>query len=148
MDAVDCICENICNGNHCNLVDFLFLRQLDGIQNQQLLDCGFSILSIAGPLRTPCVQQASTSIAPLSISALAAFVMVPAVSIISSSRITFLPLMSPMIFITSLTFAFGLRLSIIAIGIFSFSANFLTLVTLPRSGETATKSLSRESPNF
>ena len=39
--------------------------------------------------------------------------------------------MSPMIFITSLTFAFGLRLSIIAIGIFSFSANFLTLVTLP-----------------
>ena len=39
--------------------------------------------------------------------------------------------MTPMIFITSLTFAFGLRLSIIAIGIFSFSANFLTLVTLP-----------------
>jgi len=43
-------------------------------------------------------------------------------------------------FIISETFAFGLLLSIIAIGAFNLSANFLALVTLPKSGDTTTTS--------
>ena len=60
----------------------------------------------------------------------------------SSTRITDLPSTSPIIFITSDTFAFGLLFSIIAIGRFNSLANFLVLVTPPRSGETTTKSSS------
>jgi len=48
----------------------------------------------------------------------------------------------PIIFITSDSFALGLLLSIIANGISNFVAKALVLVTLPRSGETATKSSS------
>ena len=44
----------------------------------------FSIRSIAGPDSTPCTAQASTRAAPLSFSAVAAFVIVPAVSMMSS----------------------------------------------------------------
>lgn len=47
----------------------------------------FSIRSIAGPERTGCVQHAYTSAAPFSTNALAARVIVPAVSIISSIKI-------------------------------------------------------------
>ena len=100
----------------------------------------FCILSIAGPERTGCVQHAQTFLAPLARSASAPFTIVPAVSIISSTRITFLPSISPMIFITSETFGFGRRLSTIAIGTSILSANFLALVTLPRSGDTTTVS--------
>ena len=49
----------------------------------------FSIRSIAGPDKTGCVQQAYTSLAPLSTKAFAANVIVPAVSIISSIKILF-----------------------------------------------------------
>src|SRR5690554_3023767 len=87
-----------------------------------------SILSNAGPDSTPWVQQAYISLAPISISASAAFATVPAVSIRSSMRTTFLFLISPITFITSLTFAFGLLLSIMAIGMSSHSANFLVRV--------------------
>ena len=54
------------------------------------------------------------------------------------------PLTSPIIFIISDTFAFGLLLSIIAIGVFNASASFLARVTPPWSGETTTTS----SPSF
>ena len=49
----------------------------------------FSIRSIAGPESTACVAHALTLTAPRSLSAFAAFVIVPAVSIISSTRIQF-----------------------------------------------------------
>ena len=68
--------------------------------------------------------------------------MVPAVSIISSIMIARLPFTSPIIFITSATFAFGRRLSTMAIGVLRNSANFLALVTPPWSGETTTASFS------
>ncbi len=48
------------------------------------------------------------------------------------------PLISPTIFITSATFGFGRRLSIIAIGVFRRSAILRALVTPPWSGETTT----------
>ena len=100
------------------------------------------ILSIAGPDKTACVQQAYISLAPNFFNALAAFVIVPAVSIISSSIMIFLPSTSPIRFITSETLAFGLLLSIIASGTSpsNWLANFLDLVTLPKSGETTVKS--------
>ena len=63
--------------------------------------------------------------------ALAAFVSVPAVSIISSIMIQFLSFISPTMFIISLLFGLGLLLSMIAIGQFKYSARFLALVTLP-----------------
>ncbi len=47
-----------------------------------------------------------------------------------------------MIFITSATFAFGRRLSIIAIGACKNSANLRARVTPPWSGDTTTISLS------
>ena len=102
--------------------------------------CEFSIRSIAGPDNTGCVQQANTSFAPLAISASAATVIVPAVSIISSIRIAVLPLTSPTMLITSATFGFGRRLSMIAIGAFIRSAIFLARVTPPWSGDTMTSS--------
>ena len=46
-------------------------------------------------------------------------------------------------FITSATLALGRRLSIIAIGAFKNSANFLARVTPPWSGETTTASFSK-----
>ena len=49
-------------------------------------------------------------------------------------------------FIISETFALGLLLSIIAIGAWSLSANFLALVTLPRSGDTTTTSSCSSNP--
>ena len=49
-----------------------------------------------------------------------------------------LPLTSPIMFITSATFARGRRLSIIAIGAFKNSANLRARVTPPWSGETTT----------
>ena len=68
--------------------------------------------------------------------------MVPAVSIISSINTATFPFTSPIIFITSATFAFGRRLSIIAIGACKNSANLRARVTPPWSGETTTMSLS------
>ena len=52
-----------------------------------------------------------------------------------------LPFTSPMMLITSITFALGRRLSIIAIGTPNFSATFLALFTEPRSGATTTSIL-------
>ena len=95
--------------------------------------------SMAGPLKTACVQQAYTSFAPWSASACAPWQMVPAVSIMSSTIRHFLPSMSPMMFMTSMTFALGRRLSMIAIGQLSLDATFLARDTLPISGDTTTK---------
>ncbi|MNI91370.1 hypothetical protein D3C73_1490180 [compost metagenome] len=75
-----------------------------------------SIRSIAGPESTGCVEQAYTSAAPYSIRALAASTIVPAVSMISSTRIAVRPFISPIIFMTSDTLGSGRRLSIIARG--------------------------------
>ena len=97
--------------------------------------------SIAGPDKTPWVAQAITSVAPpLSIKACALLHNVPAVSTISSIKITFFPRTSPIMFITSDTFAFWRRLSTIAKGQPNLVANVLARVTEPRSGDTATYS--------
>ena len=100
----------------------------------------FSIRSLAGPDKTGCVQQAYTSLAPLSFKACAAKVIVPAVSIMSSIIIAVRPSISPTIFITSATFGLGRRLSIIAIGVFKMSASLRARVTPPWSGDTTTHS--------
>ena len=47
--------------------------------------------------------------------------------------------MSPMMFMTSITFALGRRLSMIAIWQLSFMATLRARVTEPMSGETTTK---------
>ena len=72
-------------------------------------------LSIAGPDRTGWVIYAFTAFAPLSFNAFAALQSVPAVSIMSSGTIQTFPSTSPMMFITSDSFATALLLSIIAI---------------------------------
>ena len=56
----------------------------------------FSSLSSAGPLRTPWVAQAKILLAFFFRRAFAVFTSVPAVSIISSQMIVFLPLTLPM----------------------------------------------------
>ena len=72
--------------------------------------------------------------------ALAALQIVPAVSIMSSMMMQFLPSILPMMFMISDLFGSGLLLSMIAIGQFSISAMFLARVTLPWSGDTMTRS--------
>ena len=77
--------------------------------------------------------------APSSIILSAALQIVPAESIISSRIMQSLPATSPIIFITSLSPAFGLRLSTIAIEAPNLFAIARALTTPPISGETATK---------
>ena len=55
-----------------------------------------------------------TEAAPLSITALAALVRVPAVSMMSSTMMAFLPLTSPTMFMTSVTLGAERRLSMMA----------------------------------
>ena len=74
----------------------------------------FSMRSIAGPDSTPCTAQASTRSAPESLSAWAAFWMVPAVSMMSSAITQVRPRMSPITFITSAVPSSERRLSITA----------------------------------
>ena len=70
------------------------------------------IRSIAGPDSTPCTAHASTRAAPLSLSAVAAFVIVPAVSTMSSWMMQVRPSTSPITFITSAVPSSIRRLSI------------------------------------
>ena len=70
----------------------------------------FWTLSLAGPLITQCDAQARTLFAPAFFMMSAAFVIVPAVSTISSIMTTFLSLTSPIICMLSTTFARALVL--------------------------------------
>src|SRR5699024_8708780 len=66
--------------------------------------------SLAGSDITQWLAIALTDFAPASIITLAAFVIVPAVSTISSTRITFLPFTSPIICIEATSLALSLVL--------------------------------------
>mmetsp|Transcript_32914 Transcript_32914/g.78104 ORF Transcript_32914/g.78104 Transcript_32914/m.78104 type:complete len:208 (+) Transcript_32914:84-707(+) len=97
--------------------------------------------STAGGLNTAWVLHAYTSRAPSWWRTLAALVIVPAVSIMSSTSTATFPRTSPMRFITSLTLCADRRLSTIASGAsLSFLANALARATPPTSGETTTRS--------
>mmetsp|Transcript_13665 Transcript_13665/g.38485 ORF Transcript_13665/g.38485 Transcript_13665/m.38485 type:complete len:288 (-) Transcript_13665:535-1398(-) len=98
-------------------------------------------LSIAGPLKTGWVAQAMTPLAPWSTRTSAPLVIVPAVSIMSSTITHILPLTSPMMFITSATLCEALLLSMMARGAsFRSLAKARALATPPTSGETTTRS--------
>ena len=82
-------------------------------------------------------MYAFTFAAPASFSACAALQSVPAVSIISSGTMQHFPATSPIIFITSDSFAVALLLSIIARSDWPKNfANALALTTPPASGDT------------
>jgi hypothetical protein len=68
--------------------------------------------SIAGPDSTPCVAIAHTSVAPFAFSTSVADTIVPAVSIMSSTRMHWRPLTSPITSRATATFVvpFGRRL--------------------------------------
>jgi len=70
--------------------------------------------SMAGPDSTPCTAQAKTRAAPFAFKALAAFTIVPAVSMMSSCRMQVRPATSPITFITSALPSSVRRLSMIA----------------------------------
>ena len=82
--------------------------------------------------------HADTDWAPASMIALAALVSVPAVSMMSSTMTVRLPFTSPTMFITSLTFAFARRLSMIARSPLRRFAYARARSTPPASGETNT----------
>ena len=99
--------------------------------------------STAGPESTPWLAQAMTSTAPPSSTrAWAAPQREPAVSTMSSKRMTFLPRTSPMMFMTSEELAFWRRLSTMARPMPSFWAKARARATLPTSGETTITSSS------
>ncbi|MPN12675.1 hypothetical protein SDC9_159994 [bioreactor metagenome] len=108
----------------------------------------FWMRSMAGPDNTAWVAQATTLLAPISLMALAAPHRVPAVSIMSSMMMTSRSFTSPMMFITSETFARGRRLSTMARGRPRRSAKVRARVTEPRSGETTMKLRSFSSAIF
>ena len=91
-----------------------FFRQRDGIQEHQLLDRAVAdavdrragedrVRGAGGDVLRALFHDGRRSVAQ-----------VPAVSIMSSTRMTFLPSTLPMMFITSQTLAFWRRLSTIA----------------------------------
>mmetsp|Transcript_10693 Transcript_10693/g.43828 ORF Transcript_10693/g.43828 Transcript_10693/m.43828 type:complete len:216 (+) Transcript_10693:1575-2222(+) len=95
------------------------------------------ILSTAGPERRPCVARAYTSLAPSSISREAAFVRVPAVSIMSSTITHVLPSTSPTSCISDTWLAACLRLRMVTMLLLPMrSATRLARVTPPASGDT------------
>ncbi len=94
----------------------------------------------AGPESTACVAQAATLLAPAFMRAPAAFTRVPAVSIMSSRMRQRLPSTSPMMCITSLSFARSRRLSMIASEPCRRFAYARARSTPPASGETSTTS--------
>ena len=92
------------------------------------------------------MRRASRNIfsAPASISASAPFTSVPAVSIRSSTIMQFRPRTSPMIFITSATFACSRRLSIMASGALRRLAKARARSTPPASGDTTVYSAGQQ----
>ena len=89
----------------CSGIESVTMTRLSGLA---------SMRSSAGPESSGCVQNAWTSRAPASVSAWAPDDSVPAVSHRSSISRQLRPSTSPMMFITSATFASGRRLSISA----------------------------------
>ena len=94
----------------------------------------------APPERTGCVQYATTFFAPCSLSAVAALHSVFAVSTMSSMITQVRPLTSPMMCMTSETFARGRRLSMIASSESRRFAIARARTTPPTSGETTSRS--------
>ena len=96
--------------------------------------------STAPPDSTGCVQYATTFFAPCSFSAVAALHSVFAVSTMSSMITHVRPSTSPMMFITSATFALGRRLSMIARSESRRFAIARARTTPPTSGDTTSRS--------
>jgi hypothetical protein len=96
----------------------------------------------AGPENSGWVASAMTRAAPRSLSSSAAPQMVPAVSIMSSTRMAVLPSTSPMTSRVTLTFCCSgsRRLCRIAMVDPTWPANFSVRRTRPASGETMTRS--------
>lgn len=98
-------------------------------------------------MKRPCVANADTEIAPFYFKTFVASHKVPAVSIISSTIITFLPYTLPTICILPILPALTLCLIIIAKVDYlipkesSNAWKFLALVTPPASGDTTATSL-------
>ena len=95
-----------------------------------------SMRSSAGPDSTPCMAHASTRSAPESISACAAFWIVPAVSMMSSAITQVRPPTSPITFITSAVPSSLRRLSITASSASSRFAYARARSAPPASGAT------------
>ncbi len=106
--------------------------------NTNSLTREFFSRSAAGPDSTPWVAATMTSAAPLSNSASAAAQMVPAVSIMSSTRTQTRPLTSPTTSADRMVFAWVMsrRLWMIASGAPSRSDHWSATFTRPASGET------------
>ena len=99
-----------------------------------------AIRATAPPESTGCVQYAITFLAPFSFNAVAALHSVFAVSTMSSMITQVRPSTSPMMFITSESFARGRRLSMIARSESSRFAMARARTTPPTSGETTRRS--------
>ncbi len=95
--------------------------------------------STAPPESTGCVQYATTRIAPSCFSACAALTSVLAVSTMSSMMTQLRPFTSPITFITSETFGWGRRLSMIARSDSRRFAIARARTTPPTSGETTSR---------
>lgn len=96
---------------------------------------------IAGPESTGWVIAAYISLAPAFFKAAAASTKLDAVATRSSIIITFFPLISPNIFIASVSSPLTLLLSTIASGALNLFAYALAIFIPPTSGETTTISL-------
>ena len=93
----------------------------------------------AGPESIGCVMMARTESAPLSIIRSAALASVPAVSMMSSTMITFLPLTSPMMVISATSLAFSRYLWQMTIGTPRKWLYLLARLLPPMSGEAMTR---------
>ena len=100
----------------------------------------FSIFSYALPERTAWVATARTLAAPLSISISAALQIVPAVSIMSSTTMIFLPSTSPITFMSATSFARIRVLWQMNNPYSKYFAQEFALLAPPMSGEAMAKS--------
>ncbi len=136
MDPSECFPQGV-YWQYGKSVKFLFILETVSCQLQQLMII-FLSLSIAGPegLRASHMRKYPWRLFPGGLSA--AFTIVPAVSIMSSTRIAVLPSSEPMISITSQAFDTSCERLLSAVASSAFpicSANFLPSRLL--SGDTA-----------
>ena len=138
VDEADGIGQHGGSGQILDLVALDALLGGDGVQEEDLLDDAV-LDALDGGAGEDAVGGAGGTLPlapPISTRALAAPQREPAVSTMSSSRMTRLPFTSPMMFMTSEELAFWRRLSTMAMGMSSFWAKARARATEPTSGET------------
>lgn len=125
MNITNTFRQKTCNARHLKLRTFLYFspRGMVSATSTDLKGESFK-RSIAGPDKTGWVAHACTSVAPFSNKTLAAAQIVPAVSIISSTKIAIFPSTSPITWVAVAWFGRSRRLSIIARPAFTFLQNF------------------------